>query len=147
MRSTPRNILGIALGLVGLLSPLVCVAEQMPSSPPLPTARLVRVEGASYTYHLIDRGGRRITATVPSQSITDVKTSSQDGTVRAVVASINQKNNQTKVVTDAGQTLVLAMDPQTLAGVRVGDSYTFMVSPHGEFSAAASPRNEMAAQR
>ena len=105
------------------------------------------VEGASQTYHLIDRGGRIVTATVPAQSFTDIKTPNPDNTVRAVVASIDLTTNRTKVVTDAGQTLVLAMAHQTLAGLQVGDAFTLAVSPQGELTAVVSPRGEIAAQR
>src|SRR5262245_58353594 len=95
----------VALCLLGLASSLVFAAE-----PPSPSrAQLVAVEGAAQTYQLIDRGGRMVTATVPAQSFSDIKTPNPDGTVRAVVASIDMTTNRTKVVTDAGQTLVLAM--------------------------------------
>jgi hypothetical protein len=43
-----QRTFGVALCLLGLVSPLVVAAEQ-PSSP-LPTAQLVAVEGASHTY-------------------------------------------------------------------------------------------------
>jgi glucose-6-phosphate-specific signal transduction histidine kinase len=88
-----------------------------------------------------------VTATVPAQSFTDIKTPNQDGTVRAVVASIDLTTNQTKVVTDAGQTLVLAMAHQTLAGLQVGDAFTLTVSPQGDLTAVVSPRGEIAEQR
>jgi hypothetical protein len=107
----------------------------------------VAVEGAAQTYQLIDRGGRIVTATVPAQSFTDIKTPNPDGTVRAVVASIDLTTNRTKVVTDAGQTLVLAMTHETLAGLQVGDAFTLTVSPQGELTAVVSPRGEIAAQR
>lgn len=135
------NTLGVALCLLGLVSPLVFAAE------PPARAQLVAVEGASQTYHLIDRGGRIVTATVPAQSFTDIKTPNPDNTVRAVVASIDLTTNRTKVVTDAGQTLVLAMAQQTLAGLQVGDAFTLAVSPQGELTAVVSPRGEIAAQR
>jgi hypothetical protein len=88
-----------------------------------------------------------VTATVPTQSRADIKKSKPDGTVRAVVASIDLTTNRTKVVTDAGQTLVLAMAPQTLADLQVGDAFTLTVSPQGELTAVVSPRGESAAQR
>jgi hypothetical protein len=137
--------LGVTLCLLGLASPLVFAAE--PPSTSLSRAQLVAVEGASQTYQLIDRGGRMVTATVPAQSFTDIKTSKPDGTVRAVVASIDMTTNRTKVATDAGQTLVLAMAHETLAGLQVGDAFTLAVSPQGELTAVVSPRGEIAAQR
>jgi len=127
------STLGVALCLLGLASPLVFAAE--PPSTLLSRAELVAVEGASYTYQLIDRGGRMVTATVPAQSFADIQTRNPDGTVHAVVASIDMTTNRTKVVTDAGQTLVLAMAHETLAGLQVGDAFTLTVSPRGEIAA------------
>jgi hypothetical protein len=76
-----------------------------------------------------------VTATVPAQSFADIQTRNPDGTVHAVVASIDMTTNRTKVVTDAGQTLVLAMAHETLAGLQVGDAFTLTVSPRGEIAA------------
>jgi hypothetical protein len=140
-----RRILGMALCLLGLLSPLVFAAEQL--SRLLPTAQLVAIEGESHTYRLIDRGGRVVTAVVPSQSVADIKTPNADGTVHSLVASIDMTTNQVKVVTDAGQTLVLAMAHEVLAGLQLGDGFTLTVSPSGELTAVVSPRGEIAAQR
>jgi hypothetical protein len=55
--------------------------------------------------------------------------------------------NRTKVVTDAGQTLVLAMARETLADLQIGDAFTLAVSPQGGFTAVVSPRDEIAVQR
>jgi hypothetical protein len=140
-----RSIAGVSLCFLGLVSPFVFAAEQ--PSTPLPTAQLVTVEGAEHTYQLIDKGGRVVTATVPSQSVADIKTRTPDRTVRAVVASIDMTSNQTKVVTDAGQTLVLAMAHETLAGLQVGDAFTLTASPQGGLTAVVSPRGEVAAHR
>ena len=141
------NTLGVALCLLGLASPLVWAADPPSPSPSPSRAQVVAVEGASQTYHLIDRGGKMVTATVPTQSLADIRKSESDGTVRAVVAAIDLTTNRTKVVTDAGQTLVLAMAPQTLADLQVGDAFTLTVSPQGELTAVVSPRGESAAQR
>jgi hypothetical protein len=141
------NTLGVALCLLGLASPLVWAADPPSPSPSPSRAQVVAVEGASQTYHLIDRGGKMVTATVPTQSLADIRKSKPDGTVRAVVASIDLTTNRTKVVTDAGQTLVLAMAHQTLADLQVGDAFTLTVSPQGELTAVVSPRGESGAQR
>jgi len=145
MRTKLYRTLSVALCLLGLASPPIFAAE--PPSPSLSRAQIVAVEGAAQTYHLIDRGGRMVTTTVPAQSLADIQTRNPDGTVRAVVAAIDLTTNQTKVVTDAGQTLVLAMAPQTLAGLQVGDAFTLTVSPRGELTAVVSPRGEIATQR
>jgi len=145
MRTKLYRTLSVALCLLGLASPPIFAAE--PPSPSLSRAQIVAVEGAAQTYHLIDRGGRMVTTTVPAQSLANIQTRNQDGTVRAVVAAIDLTTNQTKVVTDAGQTLVLAMAPQTLAGLQVGDAFTLTVSPRGELTAVVSPRGEIATPR
>src|SRR5262245_24491552 len=120
-----RSILGVALCLLALAPPLVFAAEQSPR--PLSTARLVAVEGASHTYHLIDYDKRVITATVPAQSIADVQTRSPDGTVRATIVSMDLTTNRVKAQTDAGQILVLDMAREELGSLRIGDTFTLAV--------------------
>jgi hypothetical protein len=120
-----RSTLGVALFLLGLVSPLVFAAEQ--PSKPLPAAQLIAVEGASHTYHLIDYDKRVITANVPAQSITDIQTSNPDGTVRATVVSIDLTTNRVKAQTDAGQVLVLAIAREDLGSVKLGDTFTLTV--------------------
>ena len=120
-----RSTLGVALCLLGLVSPLVFAAEQ--PSKPLPTAQLIAVEGASHTYHLIDYDNRVVTADVPAQSIADIRTSNPDGTVRATVVSIDLTTNRVKAQTDAGQVLVLAMAREALGSMKIGDTFTLTV--------------------
>jgi hypothetical protein len=121
-----RSILGVALGLLSLVSPIVFAADQ--PSKPLPAAQLIAVEGASHTYHLIDYDNRVVTASVPAQSITDIQTSNPDGTVRAAIVSIDLTTNRVKARTDAGQVLVLAMAREDLGSMRIGDTFTLTVS-------------------
>ena len=123
-----RHTLGVALCLLGLVSPLVFAAEE-PSSP-LPTAQLVAVEGASHTYRLIDYDRRVITAAVPAQSIADIQTRNPDGTVQATVTSINLTSGRGKASTDAGQVLVLAMPRADLGSMKIGDTFTLVVPQH-----------------
>jgi len=123
-----RHTLGVALCLLGLVSPLVFAAEE-PSSP-LPTAQLVAVEGASHTYRLIDYDRRVITAAVPAQSIADIQTRNPDGTVQATVASIDLTSGRVKASTDAGQVLVLAMPRAALGSMKIGDTFTLVVPQH-----------------
>jgi hypothetical protein len=123
-----RNILGMALFLLGLVSPLVFAAEQ--PSRPLPAAQLIVVEGAAHTYRLIDYDNRVVTAAVPAQSITDIQTSKPDGTVRATIVAIDLTTNRVKAQTDAGQVLVLAMARENLGDMKIGDTFTLMV-PQG----------------
>src|SRR5262245_22992011 len=86
-----RSTLGVALCLLGLVSPVVFAADQ--AYKPQPAAQLIAVEGASHTYHLTDYDNRVVTATVPAQSLTDIRTSSPDGTVRATIVSIDLTTN------------------------------------------------------
>jgi hypothetical protein len=120
-----RSTLGAALCLLGLVSSGVFAADQ--PSRPLPTAQLIAVEGASHTYHLIDYDNRVVTASVPAQSITDIRTSNPDGTVRATIVSIDSTTNQVKAQTDAGQVLVLAIAPEALGSMKIGDTFTLTV--------------------
>jgi hypothetical protein len=120
-----RNTLGVALGLLGLVSPVVFAADQ--PSKPLPAAQLIAVEGASHTYHLIDYDNRVVTARVPAQSISDIRTSNPDGTVSATIVSIDSTTNRVKAQTDAGQVLVLAMAPEALGSMKIGDTFTLTV--------------------
>ena len=78
-----------------------------------PVARLVAVEGASTTYGLKDYNGQVVTAVVPSQSSADIQGQS----------TADQATNQVKVVTRAGQILVLEMAPEALRGMQIGDTF------------------------
>src|SRR5262247_25749 len=120
-----RSTLGVALVLLGLVSPVVFAADQ--PAKPLPAAQLIRVEGASHTYHLIDYDNRVVTASVPAQSIADIQTSNPDGTVRATIVSIDLTTNWVKAQTDAGQVLVLAMAREALGSMKIGDAFTLTV--------------------
>ena len=125
MYRNPRSLLGVALCLLGLVSPGVFAADQ--PSRPLPTAQLIVVEGASHTYHLIDYDNRVVTASVPAQSIADIQTSNPDGTVRATIVSVDLTTNRVKAQTDAGQVLVLAMAREALGSLKIGDTFTLTV--------------------
>ena len=120
-----RSTLGVMLCLLVLVSPLVLAAEQL--SKPLPAARLIAVEGASHTYHVIDYDKRVITADVPAQSLADIQTRNPDGTVQATIISIDLTTNRVKARTDVGQVLVLAMARADLENMRIGDTYTLAV--------------------
>ena len=120
-----RNILGVTLCLLGLVSPLVFAADQ--ASKPLPAAQLIAVEGAAHTYRLTDYDNRVVTTTVPAQSMTDIQTSKPDGTVQATIVSIDSTTNRVRARTDAGQVLVLAMAPEALGSMQIGDTFTLAV--------------------
>jgi len=128
-----RVILGVALCLLGLVPPHVLAAEQ--PSPPLPTVRLVAVEGASTTYHLIDYDKQIVTAVVPSQSSADIQRRNPDGTVTVTLASVDGATNQVRAVTQEGQVLVLDMAREALASTQIGDTFTLVMPRHAEVMA------------
>ena len=125
MRLTSRIILVVAL--LGLGPSLGRAAEQ--AVPRLPAARLVAVEGASITYRLKDYDGKVVRAVVPAQSTVDIQGRSADGTVRATLAAVDGTTNRVKVVTQAGQVLVLEMAPEALQGMQIGDPCDLIVPP------------------
>ena len=125
MGLTSRVILVVALCLFGLVPPLGRAAEK--AALRLPSARLVAVEGASTTYRLKDYDGKVVTALVPAQSTVDIQGWSADGTVRATLAAVDRTTNQVKVVTQAGQTLVLEVAPEDLKGIQIGDTFDLLV--------------------
>jgi hypothetical protein len=90
-----------------------------------PSATIVAVEGASTTYHTRDWNGKRVTVRVPSQSVTDIKDKDADGTVRATVTSVDTASQHVRVRTSEGQTIVLAMARDALAGLKAGDRIVF----------------------
>jgi hypothetical protein len=89
--------------------------------------RLVAVEGASTTYHLIDYDKRIVTAVVPSQSSADIRRSNPDGTVHATLVWIDGATNRVKAVTQEGQVLVLDMAREALASMQIGDTFTLVM--------------------
>ena len=120
-----RSTLGVALVLLSLMSPIVFAADQPPNL--LHSIQLIEVEGASHTFHLTDYDKRVVTASVPAQSIADVRTINPDGTVRATIISIDSTTNRVRAQTDAGQVLVLAMAREALGSMKIGDTFTLTV--------------------
>ena len=130
MGFTSRISLGVVLALWGLLSPLMNARAH--AAPRQPVARLVAVEGAATTYRLTDYNGQVVTALVPSQSSTDIQRQSTAATVHVTLASVDQATNQVKVVTRAGQILVLEMAPEALRGMQIGDTFQLVLPGHTE---------------
>src|SRR5215468_6743390 len=125
MRLTSRIILVVAF--LGLGPSLGCAAEQAVFR--LPAARLVAVEGVSITYRLKDYDGKVVRVVVPAQSTVDIQGRSADGTVRATLAAVDGTTNRVKVVTQAGQVLVLEMAPEALQGMQMGATVELIVPP------------------
>ena len=115
-----------ALSLLGSVA--LTMLTPCPAAAQAPRAKIVSVEGAATTYQMEGMHGQLVTVDVPSQSIADVKLSNPDQrTVEGKVIALDGQTNQVKVHTRAGQTLVLEMDPGSLRGLRLGDTFTLAV--------------------
>ena len=104
---------------------LGCADRATPPQASAPSATIVAVEGASTTYQTRDWNGKRVTVRVPSQSVTDIKDRDADGTVRATVTSVDTASQHVRVRTAEGQTIVLAMAREAVAGLKPGDRIVF----------------------
>ena len=112
---------GLCSGVPGALAADQAAAQQS-------RTKLVTIEGATTTYQVEGMYGQTVTVDVPSQSAGDVKLSNPaQGTVQGRVVVIDGEKNQVKVHTQEGQTLVLAMEPTALRGLRLGDQFTLAV--------------------
>src|SRR4029434_8010997 len=108
----------VLVGMLWAVKVSGCAERRAPPQASRPVATSVSVEGASTTYHTRDWNGKRVTVRVPSQSVTDIKDKDADGTVRATVTSVDTASQHVRVRTSEGQTIVLAMARDTLAGLR-----------------------------
>jgi hypothetical protein len=115
-----------ALSLLGSVA--LTVLTTCPAAAQASRAKIVSVEGAATTYEVEGRYGQPVIVDVPSQSTADIKLSNPDQrTVEGKVLALDGQTNQVKVHTRAGQTLVLEMDPGSLRGLRLGDTFTLAV--------------------
>jgi hypothetical protein len=113
------------VGVLWAVTVLGCADRGSPPQASAPSATIVAVEGADTTYHTRDWNGKRVTVRVPSQSVTDIKDKDADGTVRATVTSVDTASQHVRVRTSEGQTIVLAMARDALAGLKAGDRILF----------------------
>ena len=97
------------------------------SAPSAPSATIVAVEGASTTYHTRDWNGKTVTVRVPSQSAADIRGKDAEGTVQGTITNVDPASHHVRVRTSDGQTVVLAMAPGSLAGLKPGDRLIFTV--------------------
>jgi len=115
-----------ALSLLGSVT--LTVHMPRPAAAQASRAKIISVEGAATTYEVEGMHGHLVTVDVPSRSIADVQLSNPDqGTVEGKVIALDGQTNQVKVHTRAGQTVVLEMDPGSLRGLRLGDTFTLAV--------------------
>jgi hypothetical protein len=117
--------LAVIVGVLGAVTVLGCADRATPPQASAPSATIVAIEGASTTYQTRDWNGKRVTVRVPSQSVTDIKDRDADGTVRATVTSVDTASQHVRVRTAEGQTIVLAMAREAIAGLKPGDRIVF----------------------
>lgn len=122
--------------LIMLIAGLWCFASLAGAAE---QATIVSIEGESTTYNLRDIGGKMVTVEVPSASTRDVKTAdtpaqnagaaapSAPESVDATVTSVNADSNQVSVRTQAGQEIVLAVSPASVAMVQPGATIRLVV--------------------
>ena len=126
MKARSRSLsLVVMLGCLWTVIAVGCADRAAPPQASTPSATIVAVEGASTTYHTRDWNGKRVTVRVPSQSVTDIKDHDADGTVPATVTSVDAASQHVRARTAEGQTIVLAMAPEALAGLKAGDRIVF----------------------
>jgi hypothetical protein len=104
-----------------------CANRAAPSQPTAPRAMIESVEGASTTYHTRDWNGKPVTVRVPSQSTAAIRGKDAEGTVRATITAVDTATHRVRVRTSEGQTIVLSMTPEALAGLKTGDLFIFTV--------------------
>jgi hypothetical protein len=100
-----------------------CADRATPPQTSAPSARIVSVEGASTTYHTRDWNGQTVTVRVPSQSAADIRGKDAEGTVRGTMTAVDPASHRVTVRTAERQTIVLAMAPGSLAGLKPGDRF------------------------
>ena len=123
----PSLLLVATVAVLWAVTLLGCADRTAPPQASAPSATIVSVEGASTTYHTRDWNGKPVTVRVPSQSVADIRGKDTEGTVRATVTAVEPAAHRVKVRTSEGQTVVLAMAPGSLAGLKPGDRFIFTI--------------------
>ena len=109
---------------------LGCADRATPPQASAQSATIVSVEGASATYHMRDTrdwNGKSVIVRVPFQSAADIRGQNAEGTVRAIITAVDPASQRVKVRTSENQTIVLAMAPGALAGLKWGDLLIFTI--------------------
>ena len=123
----PSLPLVVTVAVLWAVTLLGCADRAAPPQASTPSATIVSVEGASTTYHTRDWNGKPVTVRVPSQSVADIRGKDTEGTVRATVTAVDPAAHRVKVRTVEGQTVVLAMAPGAVAGLKPGDRFIFTI--------------------
>ena len=74
-----------------------------------------------------DWHGKTVAVRVPSQSATDIRGKDTEGTVWGTITAVDPAAHRVRVRTSEGQTIVLAMAPDSLAGLKPGDLFIFTI--------------------
>jgi len=117
----------VTVAFFWVVTALGCADRAAPPQASAPSATIVSVEGAGTTYHTRDWNGKTVTVRVPSQSAADIRGKDAAGTVRAIITAVDPASQRVKVRTCENQTIVLAMAPGSLAGLKVGDLFIFTI--------------------
>jgi hypothetical protein len=117
----------VGLGACLWVTTVVGCADRTAPPPPVPRATIESVEGASTTYQTRDWNGKPVTVRVPSPSAAAIRGKDAEGTVRATITAVDSATNRVRVRTAEGQTIVLSMAPDALAGLKPGDPIIFTV--------------------
>ena len=123
----PSLPLVVTVTVLWAVTLLGCADRTAPPQTSAPSATIVSVEGASTTYHTRDWNGKPVTVRVPSQSGADIRGKDTEGIVRATVTAVDPASHRVRVRTSEGQTIVLAMAPGSLAGLKPGDRFIFTI--------------------
>ena len=129
LRITHYSALPLVMTIAFLwaVTSLGCADRATPPQASAPSARIASVEGASTMYRTRDWNGKTVAVRVPSQSATDIRGKDAEGTVRGTITAVDPAAHRVRVRTSEGQTSVLAMAPDSLAGLKLGDLFIFTI--------------------
>jgi len=127
MHLTRRLPFVVVLGVCLSMIPIVLTVSGTARQPPGVTLEPPEYTPTSSPVREPDR--HSVTVKVHAMVPQNVKVSDPaQGTVRATVMAINGQINQLKVYTHEGQMFLLFLEPEFLAGMRVGDQFTLQVA-------------------
>jgi hypothetical protein len=117
----------MTIAFLWAVTSLGCADRATPPQASAPSARIASVEGASTMYRTRDWNGKTVAVRMPSQSATDIRGKDAEGTVRGTITAVDPAAHRVRVRTSEGQTIVLAMAPDSLAGLKLGDLFIFTI--------------------
>ena len=127
LRWTVMMLCGIAGSMVVLGCQALGLTGESPSTREPASATVVAPQRTS-TYRVRDVTGQTVTVTVPAMGAQAITVSDPAaGTVPATVVALDVQNNQAEVQTQKGQRLMLALSPELLAHMQVGDRFLLQV--------------------